>query len=96
MIGFCGDIFDPTATPALTVTVTAIDCKFPVLVDAEGPGDNQILLDDCGFPYELGEVSVLGQVFAIRLDGSLERLFLTAGVKDCAGGVVSPEAFTGC
>ena len=94
--GTCGDPFDSLTAfgIGLEESVEAIDCPFVVEVETEGSGKNQILLDDCGSPYQLGQISILGQIFNASTSA---RLFLISAVKDCAGGSsLPPPVFTGC
>jgi hypothetical protein len=96
VFGTCGDRFNPASDFVidLEVNVFAVNCSFLVETETEGSGKNQTLLDDCGVPYQLGQISILGQIFN-GFTGS--RLYLTATTRDCAGGqTIPPPKFSGC
>ena len=96
VFGTCGDLGDPASDYPieLEIVVTAVDCSFLVETEAEGNGQNQTLIDDCGSPYRLGQISVLGQIFNLI---TRTRLYVAGATKDCAGGeTIPPPAFAGC
>jgi hypothetical protein len=94
--GTCGDPFNPASDYPifLEISVAAVDCSFLVETETEGKGQNQTLLDDCGRPYQLGQISVLAQVFNAL---TTARLYAEGASEDCAGGeTIPPPAFSGC
>ncbi len=76
--GLCANGFEPRES----ITVTALNCSFPVETEADGGGENLLQDDGCGDLILVGEVFASGSVF----DAITQvRLAFVGSSQDCTG-----------
>jgi hypothetical protein len=76
--GLCSNGFEPLAS----VTITALNCSFPVETEAEGGSTSTLQDDGCGNLIVVGEVFANGSVFDAITQA---RLAFVGSSQDCTG-----------
>jgi len=87
--GLCSNGFEPLTS----VTITAIDCSFPVETEAEGGSTSTIQDDGCGNLIVIGEVFANGSVFNAITQA---RLAFVGSSQDCTGLEAGAPTVRGC